>query len=637
MSKTNQDPVQHDVTQWSDYDIYLLKQGRHFRLFDKLGAHEDQERGGTYFSLWAPAATSVSVIGDFNDWRQGRHELAPRWDSSGIWEGFIPGLAAGALYKYHIAADQGFQAQKADPVGFSHEEPPRTASRVWHFDHVWHDQAWMSRRHEANAFDAPMSVYEMHLGSWKRDADGHMLTYKDLADQLVEYVTKMGYTHVEFLPVTEHPFYGSWGYQTTGYFAPTARYGTPDDFMVLVDALHQANIGVLLDWVPSHFPDDPHGLALFDGTHLYEHADPRQGFHPDWKSYIFNFGRMEVRAFLISSASFWLERYHIDGLRVDAVASMLYLDYSRKEGEWIPNRQGGRENLDAIDFLKSLNSHLYLEHPDIQMIAEESTAWPKVSRPVDTGGLGFGLKWNMGWMHDTLAYFEKEPIHRKFHHNQLTFSLWYAFNENFLLSLSHDEVVHGKKSLVDKMPGDRWQKLANLRLLAGYMFAHPGKKLLFMGCDFGQWREWNHDASLDWHLLEEADHGGIQQWVADLNHFYRKTDALHRIDFDPEGFEWIDASDADQSILSFLRHAYNRPSILAVANFTPVVRPGYRVGVPTSGAWREVLSSDATCYGGSGVTNGGQVVADEVPMHGRSHSLELTLPPLGVCYFEQPN
>ncbi|MCD6500159.1 MAG: 1,4-alpha-glucan branching protein GlgB [Deltaproteobacteria bacterium] len=637
MSNAKQDQVQHDVTRWSDYDIYLLKQGRHFRLFDKLGAHEDLERGGTYFSVWAPAARSVSVIGDFNDWQQNSHQLTPRWDSSGIWEGFIPGLNAGSLYKYHIASENGSEAQKADPVGFWHEEPPRTASRIWRFEHVWHDQSWMAHRGKANALDAPMSIYEMHLGSWKRDAQGHMLTYKELAVQLVDYITKMGYTHVEFLPVTEHPFYGSWGYQTTGYFAPTARYGTPDDFMFLVDALHQAHIGVLLDWVPSHFPDDPHGLALFDGTHLYEHADPRLGFHPDWKSYIFNFGRLEVRAFLISSAAFWLKQYHIDGLRVDAVASMLYLDYSRKEGEWIPNREGGRENLDAIDFLKSLNTHVYLEQPDIQMIAEESTAWPKVSRPVDAGGLGFGLKWNMGWMHDTLAYFKNDPIHRKFHHNQLTFSLWYAFNENFLLSLSHDEGVHGKLSLANKMPGDRWQKMANLRLLLGYMFAHPGKKLLFMGNDFTQWHEWNHDTSLDWHLLEEADHAGMQQWVADLNHLYRRTDALHQIDFAPEGFEWIDASDADQSVLSFLRRADHGPSMLVVANFTPLVRRGYHVGVPAGGTWREVLNSDATTYAGSGVTNGGQVVANETSAHGRTHSLELTLPPLGVCFFEQPD
>jgi 1,4-alpha-glucan branching enzyme len=624
----------------TDYDAYLFKQGTHAGLYDKLGAHFAVEgaESGVRFAVWAPNAAQVSVIGDWNGWNPEALRLQPRGDSSGVWEAFAPGVPHGACYKYRIVShSMGYQVQKSDPFAFCTEAPPKTASRVWCLDYDWGDDAWMRSRRSANALDAPVSVYEVHLGSWRRspEAPDRVLGYRDLARGLAAYVKEMGFTHVELMPVTEHPFYGSWGYQTTGYFAPSARYGTPQDFMWFVDHLHQNGIGVLLDWVPSHFPSDEHGLAYFDGTHLFEHADARQGFHPEWNSYIFNYGRHEVRAFLASSALFWLDKYHIDGLRVDAVASMLYLDYARKEGEWVPNVHGGHENLDAVVFLQSLNESVYREHPDVQTIAEESTAWPAVSRPVWSGGLGFGMKWNMGWMHDTLSYMSKDPVHRKFHHGQLTFSAWYAFTENFVLPLSHDEVVHGKGSLIGKMPGDDWQKFANLRCLYGYMWAHPGKKLLFMGGEFGQRREWTHDQSLEWHVLEWGEHRGVRDWVRDLNRYHRAAPALYEQDFDAAGFEWIDCNDAQNSVLSFIRKPRSAaPVVLAVCNFTPVPRAGYVLGVPRGGRWREVLNSDAACYGGSGMGNAGGVPAHPHPAHGRPFSVALTLPPLSVLIFE---
>jgi len=619
-------------------DLYLFNEGTHYRLYEKLGAHPLVANGmeGTYFALWAPDAERVSVIGDFNDWRKDANPLSPR-GSSGIWEGFVPGVGKGACYKYHIRSRYHmFRVDKSDPVGFRHETPPRTASIVWDLDYEWGDGEWMRERAARNAFDAPISIYEVHLGSWMRGVEGggRYLGYREIAPRLAEHVQRMGFTHVEFMPVMEHPFYGSWGYQVTGYFAPTSRYGTPQDFMYLVDYLHQHGIGVILDWVPSHFPSDEHGLAYFDGTHLYEHADWRKGFHPDWGSFIFNYGRNEIRAFLISNAIFWLERYHADGLRVDAVASMLYLDYSRKEGEWIPNEYGGRENLDAIAFLRRFNEEVYRTHPDTQTFAEESTAWPMVSRPTYVGGLGFGMKWDMGWMHDTLRYMSKDPVHRKYHHNDLTFRMIYAFSENFVLPLSHDEVVHGKGSLLAKMPGDGWQKFANLRLLYGYMYAQPGKKLLFMGGEFGQGREWNHDESLDWHLLEYPQHTGVMRWMMDLNALHRREAALHQLDFDPGGFEWVDANDSQNSTLAFLRKGRDpRELLLAVFNFTPVPREMYRIGVPRGGVWREILNSDAEVYGGSGLGNLGAVEALPVPSHGRPYSVEVLLPPLAAVFF----
>ena len=626
----------------SDYDIFLFKQGRHFRLYEKLGSHHLNADGveGVYFAVWAPNALSVSVIGDFNAWHRTGHPLIARPDESGIWEGFIAGILPGAIYKYHIKSRyNGYVVDKADPFAVRFEVPPRTASIVWNLDYRWSDSQWLASRRRANALDAAMSIYEVHLGSWRRvpEQGNRSLSFRELAVDLVEYVRAMGFTHVELLPVCEHPYYGSWGYQTTGYFAPTARYGVPQDFMHLVDTLHQAGIGVLLDWVPSHFPSDEFALAYFDGTSLFEHADPRQGFHPEWKSYIFNYGRNEVSSFLASSALFWLDRYHIDGLRVDAVASMLYLDYARQPAEWVPNYYGGKENFDAMHFLRALNHAAYREYPDIQIIAEESTAWPMVSRPTDLGGLGFGLKWNMGWMHDTLEYFSRETIYRKYHHNQLTFSLWYAFFENFVLPLSHDEVVHGKGSLLGKMPGDVWQKFANLRLLFGYLYAHPGKKLMFMGGEFGQWREWNHEQSLDWHLLGEQAHHGVQLWVQDLNRVYRTEPALYQQDFQSEGFEWIDFHDWEKSIVSFVRKGRNTSDVvLVVCNFTPVVRTNYRIGVPVPGFWRELLNSDAECYGGSGTGNRGGVGSEPVEAHGRPHSVSLVLPPLAVLFFRSP-
>jgi len=610
-------------------DLHLFREGTHGRLYQKLGCRLGAD--AARFTVWAPNARSVSVIGDFNGWDPQVHRAYVRGDASGLWELEIPGVVHGQRYKFAVFTHTGECLQKADPFARFAEQAPATASVVWgDAAHAWNDGAWMQARAAANTLTGPMSVYEVHLGSWRRDANGDMLGYRDAAPHLAEYVQRMGFTHVELMPITEHPFYGSWGYQTTGYFAPTSRYGTPEDFKFLVDTLHQAGIGVILDWVPSHFPTDAHGLACFDGTHLYEHADPRQGFHPEWSSSIFNYGRNEVRAFLLSSAMFWLDEYHVDGLRVDAVASMLYLDYSRKEGEWIPNAFGGRENLEAITFLRQLNESAYRDHPGVQVIAEESTAWPMVSRPTYIGGLGFGMKWNMGWMHDTLKYMREDPIHRRWHHNALTFSLIYAFNENFMLPLSHDEVVHGKGSLIDKMPGDAWQQFANLRLMFGYMWAHPGKKLLFMGGEFGQRREWNHDVALDWAALGDTAHTGLQRWVEDLNRLYRNEPALYQLDFDAAGFEWIDAQDADGSVLCFLRKARDGRCVLVVANFTPLPRDNYLIGVPRPGYWAELLNSDALLYGGSGVGNQGGAHSVPVAAHGRFQALNLRLPPLGV-------
>jgi len=632
-------PVSSEVTLLSEDDLYLFNEGSHFRLYEKLGAHLLKVGGqaGVYFAVWAPDAEQVFVTGDFNHWDRTSHPLRPR-GQSGIWEGFIPGLGKGGIYKYHIASRyRGYKVDKADPLAHYHEVPPKTASIVWDLDYVWGDGEWMKKRRKHNALDAPIAIYEVHLGSWRRvpEENNRFLTYRELAPQLAEYVKGLGFTHVEFLPVMEHPLYGSWGYQITGYFAPTSRYGTPQDFMYLVDYLHQHNIGVILDWVPSHFPTDEHGLGFFDGTHLYEHADLRKGLHPDWNSYIFNYGRNEVRNFLISSALFWLDKYHVDGLRLDAVASMLYLDYSRKEGEWIPNKYGGRENLEAIAFLRRFNEEVYKDHPDVQTIAEESTAWPMVSRPTYVGGLGFGMKWDMGWMHDTLQYITKTPIHRKYHHNDLTFRMLYAFSENFLLSLSHDEVTHGKGSLLGRMPGDDWQKFANLRLLLGYMYAQPGKKLLFMGGEFGQWWEWDHERSLEWHLTQYQRHAQVQRWVEDLNRLYTSEPALYELDFEPVGFEWIDAGDFEQSAVSFIRRGRSTDDIfLIVSNLTPVTRFNYRLGVPYDGLWKEILNGDAREYGGSGQGNLGGVKAAAIPFHGRPYSLNLTLPPLAVVFFK---
>ncbi len=628
--------IDYDFTLFSDTDYYLFAEGSHFQLYDRLGAHiaEVEGRRGVFFAVWAPNAWAVSVIGDFNGWMPGVHRLGRRHMDSGIWEGFIPGLEKGCLYKYHIESRQnGYRVDKADPYGFCHETSPRTGSVVWDLDYAWSDNEWMTGRRQQNSLNGPMSIYEVHLGSWQRvpEEDNRHLTYREIAPRLANYVKETGFTHVEFLPVMEHPFYGSWGYQVLGFFAPTSRYGTPQDFMYLVDHLHREGIGVILDWVPSHFPSDVHGLVYFDGTHLYEHEDNRIGYHPEWTSYIFNYGRHEVRNFLISSAMFWLKKYHVDGLRVDAVASMLYLDYARKDGDWLPNRFGGKENLDAIYFMRRMNEVLYSEEPDINVIAEESTAWPMVTRPTSVGGLGFGLKWNMGWMHDILYYFSRDPVFRSYHHNQITFSIWYAFNENFMLPLSHDEVVHGKGSLINKMPGDIWQKFANLRLLYGLMYSHPGKKLLFMGGEFGQWREWTHDESLDWHLLDKPEHQGLKRWLSDLNYFYRNNPTLFELDFDPAGFEWIDFSDWQQSVVSFLRRGKNFGQYTLVAcNFTPVPRHNYIVGVPEGGFWKERLNSDAVEYGGGGVGNRGGVEALPQGSHGRPCSIELELPPLGA-------
>ena len=614
----------------TDQDIYLFREGTHGRLFEHFGSRLSADGSGAHFAVWAPNAAEVSVIGDWNGWNAAANRLRQRSDESGIWEGSVPGVQRGQPYKYRITSrNRGYSVEKADPFSVLCELPPATASRVWTLDYTWKDAAWMSTRASRNGLSAPMSTYELHVGSWRRK-DGNFLNYRELAHALGDYLTDLGFTHVELMPITEHPFYGSWGYQTTGYFAPTARYGTPQDLMYFVDHLHARGIGVILDWVPSHFPADQHGLSYFDGTHLYEHSDPRQGFHPEWNSSIFNFGRNEVRSFLLSSALFWFEKYHIDGLRVDAVASMLYLDYARKEGEWIPNRFGGRENLEAIDFLRILNQSVYRDYPSVTMIAEESTAWPMVSRPTDMGGLGFGLKWNMGWMHDTLAYFKQDPIHRKYHHGELTFSLIYAFNENFVLPLSHDEVVYGKGSLIGKMPGDDWQMFANLRALFGYMWAHPGKKLLFMGGEFAQRREWTHEGELEWWVSELPEHAGVKRLIGDLNRVYVRESSLHQIDFSPDGFEWVDGGNGEMSIIAFLRKSVGGTPLLVVCNFTPVPRANFLIGVPARGIWREIINTDARDYGGSGWGNLGGVESVPVGSHGRIESVNLNLPPLST-------
>lgn len=623
----------------SDHDLYLFNEGSHVRLYERLGAHPRTVDGnaGANFAVWAPNAEKVFVMGSFNGWNAGSHPMAPI-GQSGIWETFVPGVARGDAYKFRVASrHNNYSVDKADPFALHTETPPHTASRVWDLDYAWEDTNWMSGRAARNSLHAPMSIYEVHLGSWRRvpEDSNRSLSYREIAQPLADYVTEMGFTHIEFLPLTEHPFYGSWGYQTTGYFAPTSRYGTPQDLMYLIDYLHQRGIAVILDWVPSHFPTDDWALGFFDGTHLYEHSDPRKGIHKDWDSYIFNTGRHEIRSFLMSSAVFWLDQYHMDALRVDAVASMLYLDYSRKEGEWIPNQFGGRENIDSIDFLQRFNAEVYQHHPGVQTIAEESTSWPMVSHPTYAGGLGFGLKWDMGWMHDTLQYMSHEPIYRKYHHNELTFRALYAFHENFVLPLSHDEVVHGKRSLLDKMPGDLWRKFANLRLLYSYMYAQPGKKLLFMGCEFGQWHEWAHEESLDWHLLQQDSHRQLQKFVSDLNHTYRRERALHELDCDPGGFEWIDGSDSQQSTLTFLRMSKGGDEVVAAAlNFTPVPRHNYHVGVPRGGYWREILNSDSGLYGGADMGNLGGVEAGGFSTHGRPFSLTLTLPPLGAVFLK---
>ena len=628
-----------EPTRLTSDDLYLFNEGSLVNLYDKLGAHPGRVNGrdGTFFAVWAPDAERVSVIGSFNDWKQDTHYLSPR-GHSGIWEGFVPGVGVSTLYKYHIRSRfNGYRVDKTDPLSFFNEIPPKTASIVWDLGYQWNDAEWMKQRRDKNAPTAPMAIYEIHVGSWRRvPSEGNRsLSYREMAVPLAEYVKQMGFTHVEFLPLMDHPFFGSWGYQTTGYFAPSGNYGTPQDLMFLIDTLHQHGVGVILDWVPSHFPTDEHGLGYFDGTHLYEHAHPKQGFHPEWNTYVFNYGRNEVRSFLISSALFWLDKYHIDGFRVDAVASMLYLDYSRKEGEWIPNQYGGRENLEAISFLRRFNEEVYKRFPDVQTTAEESTAWPAVSRPNYVGGLGFGLKWDMGWMHDTLKYMQTDPIYRRYHHHQLTFRMLYAFHENFVLPLSHDEVVYGKRSLLEKMPGDDWQKFANLRVLFGYMYAQAAKKLLFMGGEIAQRSEWAHDRQLEWEQLQHASHLGIQRWVADLNRVYRTERALHEDDLNPNGFEWIDCNDAESSVISLMRKGHTTQDlILVVCNFTPVPRPNYRVGAPRGGYWQEILNSDSSWYGGGDWGNGGGVEAVPVPLHARSHSLTITVPALAAVFFK---
>jgi 1,4-alpha-glucan branching enzyme len=622
------------TTALTGHDQYLFREGTHSRLYEKLGAHVVP--GAVEFAVWAPNAASVAVIGDWNGWDPRANPM--RGSDAGIWTARVEGARHGSIYKFHVVSKSGdFRVDKSDPFAFRAEPAPRTGSVVWDLAYQWGDAEWMQTRQHRNALGAPCSVYELHLGSWRRDpADpSRILSYREITPSLTQYVKEMGFTHVELMPIMEHPFYGSWGYQCTGYFAASSRYGTPQDLMFLIDTLHQAGIGVILDWVPSHFPWDQHGLGYFDGTHLFEHADPRQGHHPDWASAIFNYGRNEVKAFLASSARFWLDKFHADGLRVDAVASMLYLDYGRKAGEWIPNRYGGRENIEAIEFLRFLNESVYRDFPDVQTVAEESTAWPQVSRPVYLGGLGFGMKWNMGWMHDTLGYFKLDPVYRKYRHDSLTFSLWYAFHENFVLPLSHDEVVHGKGSLIGRMPGDDWQQFANLRLLFGYMWTHPGKKLVFMGGEFGQRREWNHDDSLEWHVLQYPSHEGVRKWVSDLNRTYKENPSLYQKDFSNDGFRWVQRGDWEQSALSYLRIGDDAaPPLLVVCNFTPVPRYNYRVGVPRGGYWRELLNSDAAEYGGSGMGNLGGVEATPMPYEEYSHSLTLTLPPLAALVFK---
>lgn len=632
----NKKKSSQDFSLLTDEDLHLFNEGNHFCLYEKLGAHCMKVDGesGVYFAVWAPNAEKVHVIGDFNGWNRRAHPLNPK-QQSGIWEGFLSGVKKGDIYKYYIQSNHhGIKTEKADPFSFYSEVPLKSGSIVWDSSYQWQDDNWVSKeRQRLNSINSAISIYEVHLGSWMRRSNevGRMLTYRELALKLADYVLEMGFTHVEFLPVMEHPFYGSWGYQCTGYFAPTSRHGSPVDFMALVDHLHENGIGVLLDWVPSHFATDNYALGCFDGTHIYEHADDRQGFHPDWGSYIFNYGRNEVVSFLISNALYWLDVFHADGLRVDAVASMLYLDYSRKQGEWVPNVHGGRENLEALAFLRKLNETVYKEHPDVHVMAEESTDWPMVSKPTSLGGLGFGMKWDMGWMNDTLDYMQKDPIYRSHHLDRLTFRMIYAYHENFILPLSHDEVVHGKGSLLGRMPGDDWQKFANLRLLFGYMFTQPGKKLLFMGCEFGQWSEWNHEKSLDWHLLEHSPHRGVQLWVKHLNQLYRTERALYENDFSADGFEWIDCNDSENCILVMLRKG-NLPedSLVIILNFTPVPREGYRLGVPHDGNWKEILNSDSKIFFGSGLENKSSCVAESTKWHGQPYSVCLTLPPLSV-------
>ena len=615
----------------TDQDVYLFNEGTHHRMYEHLGAQLVE--GGARFAVWAPNAGAVHVLGDFNDWQPGRDILAS--SDSGIWTAEVAGAGQGDTYKYRIETRLGGVREKADPYAFHGEIPPKSASVLWDLAYPWTDADWMAERASGAAHRQPMSTYELHLGSWRKKSRSESYSYRELAPLLADYVTDLGFTHVELLPVTEHPYFPSWGYQTTGYFAPTSRFGTPQDFMYLVETLHQAGVGVILDWVPSHFATDPHALERFDGTHLYEHADPRRGWHPDWNSAIFNYGRNEVRSFLLSSAMFWLDRYHIDGIRVDAVASMLYLDYSRREGEWVPNVHGGNENLEAIAFLRDLNTAAYAASPGIVTIAEESTAWPGVSRPVDAGGLGFGFKWDMGWMHDTLAYFQRDPVHRSHHQNDLTFRGLYQYDENFVLSLSHDEVVHGKGSLINKMPGDEWQQFANLRALLAYMYALPGKKLLFMGAELAQRSEWSADGGLDWWVLAHDNHAGMQQFVRDLNRRYSGTPALWQLDDDPSGMVWVDANDAAHSVLSFERRAPGASTVLVVANLTPEPRSGYRVGVDGAAPWEVVLNSDAVEYWGTGAGVTGTVTPDAVPFRGREGSVALDLPPLGVVYLQR--
>jgi 1,4-alpha-glucan branching enzyme len=617
-----------------EHDQHLFNEGSHFHIFEKLGAHLREVDGakGVHFAVWAPSARRVSVVGSFNRWDGRRHQMRSL-GTSGLWEIFLPGLDEGELYKFEVKTAAGQILLKSDPYAFAAEVPPRTASVVCDLDRlVWGDESWLEERAQRNWLEEPVAIYEVNLASWRTDPEtGRPLGYRELAHELTAYVLEMGFTHVELMPIAEHPFDGSWGYQVTGYFAPTSRFGSPEDFAYFVDYCHQHGIGIIVDWVPGHFPKDAHGLAQFDGTALYEHLDPRQGLHPDWDTLIFNYGRSEVRTFLLANALFWLERFHIDGLRVDAVASMLYLDYSRPHDAWVPNSYGGRENLEAIDFIKQLNIEIYARCPGVMVIAEESTSWPGVSRPTYSGGLGFGFKWNMGWMNDVLRYMSKDPVHRKFHHSDLTFGMLYAFQENFILPLSHDEVVHGKRSLLDKMPGDAWQKMANLRLLFGFMYGHPGKKLLFMGGELGQWNEWNHRQGLDWDLLEFEPHRGVQLLVRDLNQLYRGNPALYQTDFNPEGFEWIECQDVENSVFSFARRSAGGEELLVfVLNFTPIPRRSYRMGVPEKGYYRELINSDAALYGGSNIGNDGGVEAQATPWHQYQHSVEIQLPPLGM-------
>lgn len=623
---------------FTDFDVELFKSGKHFRLYEKLGSHPLKVDGveGTYFAVWAPSAKKVSVIGNFNYWIEGEHSLNVRWDESGIWEGFIPGVKQGDIYKYKILShNNDIKTEKADPFAKRCEHPPKTASVVWKLDKKWKDGKWMKKRKSKNSIKAPYSVYEVHLGSWKKIVEeDRSMSYLELAEDLVDYVKSHNFTHVEFMPIMEYPYEPSWGYQITGYFAPTSRFGYPEEFMTLVEKFHQSDIGVILDWVPSHFPEDAHGLGNFDGTHLYEHPDRGKGYHPDWKSLIFNYGRNEVKAFLISNALFWLDKYHIDGLRVDAVASMLYLDYSRDEGEWQPNIYGGNEYLEAVSFVKEFNEEVYKNYPDVQTIAEESTSYPMVSRPTFSGGLGFGMKWMMGWMHDTLEYFSKEPIYRRHHHNELTFSMNYAFTENFMLPLSHDEVVYGKQSLINKMPGDQWQKFANLRLMFGYMFTHPGTKLIFQGGEIGQYDEWKFHGSIDWHLLENKLNQGISRLITDLNALYRGESALHDLQFVPEGFEWIDLNDSENSVLSYVRKDKDKHKIIVVCNFTPVPREKYRVGLDKTKSLKLLLNSDDLKYSGTGSYENKKVSIEKIPHHGRPSSIRLDLPPLGFLIFK---